>query len=338
MFSLIKKNRLLSQRIFFLSLVAMTGCGRSALYQESIEIPCAWHTTLATETSDDITCLRWWEAFNDSLLNSLIEEAAFRNNDVNLAASQSKEKLLETVNGITSEIAQNYIQLRGLQQRLNTLQKNIALQSSLLSMGEGLLQQGFIDTFNQNENKSNLNSLWVQKTEIEVSIKKIIYHLSTLLNYAPDGLYELLNPTQELPEFPFEIPLDSPQDLVQRHPGIKEAKKTYEKTGNQQAFYSYQKKLLGVLEDVEVALASLLASEEKMSHAENTLRLKKESYQYTQDLFNREQKDALDILRAQQELLAQEDSIIQNKVELLTSYVNLYRALNTGWEVCCEIN
>ena len=304
--------------------------------QESIAIPCDWHTSLCTETPDD-GCFRWWESFKDTQLTALIEEASTRNHDVRLAASQSRELLLEAVNVVAADVAQSYIELRGSQRRLSLIKENIALQETSLLIGEGLLNKGFITTFNQNEYKTNLNMLLAQKAAIEFTINKSIFHLSTLLNYTPKEMNELLNQTCELPHLPCAIFVECPEALVHRHPGIREARKMYKKTGSKEAFYLYQKKVLGVLEDVQDALAYLAFASDKVSYLENNERVKKESYLQIKDLISRGHKDQTDELSSHQEFLLQQDLVIQSRIELLTSYIHLYRALSLGWEIgCCR--
>lgn len=311
-------------------------CTKSCPYQEMIEIPCQWHTPLeGGMTVEDPYCYRWWETFEDPLLISLIEQAACKNSDARLAAVESKEKLLETVNLVAAEIAKDYIELRGLQMRLQVIHATIEAQNQMYILGEGLSDRGFINAISQNENKKNLDSLLIQKAFIEVSIQKISSHLSTLLSKPPGDLAEVLNPPKDLPELPCNIPVGFPMALIERHPAIEAARKLYELTQDKQAFLHYQKKVLSVLEETENALATFHYELDKHHYLNNIKRLKFESFQLTQDLYNRGLKDDRELLTAQQELLSDENSLIQGKVDLLVSYVNLYQTLSSGWEIDC---
>lgn len=332
MFVLNRKSRVLPICAVLL-LGTVTSCNKFDRYQDQIAIPCAWHTSLNTEMMDQGACYRWWESFQDPTLTKLIEEEAVRNYNVRLAASQSREQLLDAVNVVASDIAQSYIEWRGSQRRLSIIQESIAVQENSLKIGQGLLEKGFIDTFNQTEYQTTLNALLAQKAGIELVIKKAIFHLANLLNYTPEEVQEALNQAGELPELPCAIAVECPDALVHRHPGIREARKLYKQTGSKEAFYLYQKKVLMVLEEIQDALAYLKFASEKATYLENNESLKKESYQQTKDLIDRGQKDELDALSSQQAFLVQQDLLVQSKIDLLTGYVHLYRALSLGWEV-----
>lgn len=323
--------------ICLIFLIGMTSCSHTKCHhQRSIEIPCTWETPLQPGmTTEDPAEFLWWEALNDPLLTTLIEKAACVNNDVLLAAeSRSKEKILATVNSITSEIAKNYIQLRGLQTRLTVIQESIETQNTVLDLNKGLSNTGFISLIDYNENTKILESLQIQKSLIEFSITKLIHHISTLLNYPPGVLNSSLSLCQELPEIPNDMPVGFPMDLVQRHPLVQEIKKSsrYNKGG----FYQYQKTILNALEETENALADFHHGEEKIYYLDQIKKIKAESYQMTRDLHRQGLKDDHEELTAYQNLLSEENALIQGKIDLLISYVNLYQALVVGWEVVCR--
>jgi len=317
MYSSIDKSKLC---LTFFLLVIMTSCCTSRCYQESVEIPCSWHTALERGITNDPVQCHWWETLNDPQLTELIEQAICRNNDI-----QADLTSVETVNAVIAETAKNYLELRGLQQRLMIFQAMMVTQQDIGILEEGL-SKNFISTIDQNENKKDFNSILVQKSQIELSIKKVFFHLSTLLGYPP-GELNLDCQAGELPTLPCEIPIGDPQELIKCHPAVQEAKKAYVTTLNAQAFYNYQKKILSVLEEAENALALFSNSLEKIVYLDNNRRIKKESYQLTKDLYNRGFKDEKDVLIAYQELLTQEDSLIEARTELLINYVNLQKAV-----------
>jgi outer membrane protein TolC len=326
--STLKKNNL---PVLLSFLLVMTSCRSTFCPDEDlIEIPCHWSTPIqGGMTVEDPSEFLWWEALDDTLLTTLVEQAASRNNDVHLASTQSNEKLLETINAVTSEVAKNYIELRGMQTRLEILQTSIEVQNKIFILNEGLSTSGLID---QNENKKNLDSLLVQKSQIELSIKKTIFHLSTLLGFVPGGLCDNLYQFQKLPELPNSMPVGFPMDLIQRNPTVQEAKKQYEMAHNKETFYNYKKTVLNVLEGAEIALATFLFELKKIYYLNDINRLKGDSYLLTKDLHHRGLKDDRDLLRVYQEVLSEENAFIQSKIELLSNYVSLYQVLGGCWE------
>jgi outer membrane protein TolC len=125
-------------------------------------------------------------------------------------------------------------------------------------------------------------------------------------------------------------------DLICNDPSVKEARKHYEARGTKQALYNYQKTVLETLESAETALAAFNYEREKAHYLENAKNLTNETYQLTKDLNNQGFKDHRDLLLVYQKLLLEEDLLIQGKVELLISYINLYHALSSAWEACCN--
>lgn len=305
--------------------------------QETIEIPCGWQSSSECGVNNnDFSCFHWWKALDDLLLTSLIECASVRNKDVILAKFQSKDELLKTINRVSVETAKSYIELRGLQMRSKVLNANIESQNEILTINAGLSNRGFFNLIEENEDLNNLNSLLVQKSSIELSIKKLIFHLSTLLGYPPGVLNDTLCQSQALPELCCTIPVGFPLDLICRNPTVQEVKKEYAATRNAQSFHHYQKIILDSLENAENSLATFNHARDKIHYLEKSKQLKNESYKLIDDLYNQGFKDDRDLLMAHQELLSEEDALIQGKVELLISYVNLYYALGGAWEVCCN--
>lgn len=326
MYSSINKGNLF---ITFFLLMGMTSCCSMRCYQESVEIPCCWQTQLEGGVTDEPVTILWWESLGDSLLSELIKQVVLRNNDIQLAKTQSKEVLLETVNTITAETATNYIELRGLQQRLEIIQAIIEIQKKVIVIEEGL-GESYISSLDQSESKKNLDSLLMQKSLMELSIKKVTFSLSTLLGYAPGQLCMSLGQTDVLPKLPCYIPVGLPIQLIEHHPDVREAKKIYLATRSEQGFYNYQKKILHVLEEAENALAAFLYSSEKIRYLSHSKRLKDESYQLIKDLYIQGFKNEQEVLAAYQDLLTQENALSEGKNELLINYVNLYKALSFG--------
>lgn len=263
-------------------------------------------------------------------------DAASRNNDVLLASLESKNILIKTMNDVSAEIAKNYIEYRGLQMQLKILNENINAQSEILTLNKELFNRGFFDVTTENEDQKNLDSLLMQQSQVNFSMEKIIFHLSTLLNYLPETLLESLCQPQDLPDLIGDKPIGCPSDIICQNPSVKEARKQYEASRAKQALYNYQKTVLEALENAETALAAFNYETDKLHYLENAKNFKAESHQLTKDLDKRGYKDNRDVLQAYQEFLLNENSVIQGKVDLLISYINLYHALTSSWEACCH--
>jgi outer membrane protein TolC len=318
--SMLKKNSCL------LFCLLLSGC---TVYRGSFEIPSDWHTPFIAEmTPEDPTYFPWWEAFEDAILNDLIETTC-DNPDVQLAMGRANA--LETANKVAADIARAYIEIRGLQWRLEGLEKQIHAQETSLNLNEGLATTGLMGATEQNEKVRELYQLFVQKSELQLSLDRAIFHLATLAFEPVDCLYERLS-FQPLVSLPCNFPVGSPCDILQNHPGIVDARKTYFRSPSRLAFYNYQKKVLSVLEEVESALAALKREQEMTGYLKDIYDLKAENFQLTQDLNQQGLKSDAELQTAYQELLAAEDAFLQSKVKLLIEYVNLYQAQGGGFE------
>lgn len=261
-------------------------------------------------------------------------ESADRNQDVLLAGLESNSLLLKTLNDISAEIAKNYIEFRGLQMRLKILNENIRVQHEILTLNKELSGKGFFDLEKENEDQKNLESLLMQQPLIQFSMDKIIFHLSTLLSYPPRTLNETLCQPQDLPDLIGDNPVGYPTDLICHDPSVKKARKQYKASGSKQSRYSYQKIVLDTLESAETALTAFNYERDKVHYLESIKNLKAASYQLTKDLNSQGFKDDRDVLLAYQELLSEENSVIQGKVDLLINYINLYHTISFAWEIC----
>lgn len=318
MFSSTNKN---SFTLAFLLLV--TSCTpKGGFYQESVE-PSHWHTSLSRGVTDEQIHCQWWQSLNDCQLNQLIEQVVVRNNDIQIARKQSAEKSLETVNAIIADTAKTYLELRAWQQRLRMIEESIEIQNKIIVLEDSLMEYS-LSLLEQNENKKSLNALIIQKSQADLTIKRLIFHLSTLLGNIPGEL--CISEHGDLPKLPCNIPVGCPVGLVERHPSVQEAKKLYLTTFNEQAFFHYQKTLLDVLEQAENALAAFLYSLEKMEHLENSKTLKKETYHLLKDQYEQGFKNERELLTTKHELLAQEILSNEAKTEALTNFVNLYHS------------
>lgn len=310
-------------------LILLLLCSCSA-YKGSFEIPSEWHTPLLPEmTAEDPACFSWWEEFEDPLLNDLIEKLC-QNPDVQLALCTGNT--LEAANKTAADIARSYIELRGLQARLEGLEKQTVFQNTSLSLNIDLANTGFISSLHQNENAKQLFHLFTQISELKLAIERAIFHLATLTTEPLDCLYDSLFPLAPL-HFPCNLPIGTPCEIVENHPSIKDAREAYYKSKNRLAFYNYQKKVMTVFEQVESSLAALKSEKEVVCYLENILALKAENLQLIQDLNQQGLKSDEELQAAHLELLAAEDALIQSKTRLLIDYVNLYEAQGGGFEL-----
>jgi NodT family efflux transporter outer membrane factor (OMF) lipoprotein len=137
----------------------------------------------------------------------------------------SQESLCDVWITLSAEVGRNYIQLRGLQQRMEILKKSIEAQRTSVELTKDLLSRGNVGDVDVSRAEVALNTHAAQKPLMELSINKAIYRLSILLGYAPGELYDALSVPEKPPCLPCENPITVPSDLLRRRPDIRRAER-----------------------------------------------------------------------------------------------------------------
>ena len=123
---------------------------------------------------------------------------------------------------LTAEVAKNYIELRGLQERLDVLNKEIAAQKEMLQLREGLSQTGFISLVDQRTAEEELSTLEAKQPALQFAIQKTIFRLAVLLGCAPG---ELVVTDAPLPCLPIKKQIGVPSELLRRRSDIRKAER-----------------------------------------------------------------------------------------------------------------
>lgn len=186
-----------------------------------------------------------------------------------LAAAQaeieaSEENLNDVWIMLSAEIARNYVELRGFQQRLELLSRNIDYQKDTASLTQSLFNSGITGSGSLRLANEQLNALQAKKPLIELSIDKAIYRISILLGLAPGELYaELSAADTPLPCLPTDKPIVLPSELLRRRPDIRKAERelaaSTEHIGSAVADLFPRFSLYGFIGDITTHLPSLFS-------------------------------------------------------------------------------
>lgn len=129
---------------------------------------------------------------------------------------------------LSAEVARNYIEIRSLQQRLELIDQNIALQQDKIYLTEELVSIGVMSQLDSLAVSDRLRSLVAQRPLLQQGIDKGIHRLSTLLGYTPEVLFPELQEHKPLPQLPCEKPIGLPSELLRRRPDIRRAERELE--------------------------------------------------------------------------------------------------------------
>ncbi|MBE7411164.1 MAG: efflux transporter outer membrane subunit [Leptospiraceae bacterium] len=141
------------------------------------------------------------------------------------SANANLQMTLEDRRGIfltlISDVATNYVNLRTFQKQISIAKEQLKIQEQTSLIMKKRYEAGFasiLDTSNANALVANTKA---QIPILESAEKIAIQNLSVLLGKEPQYLQKTLSNPSDIPNFPRNIPVGFPSDLVQRRPDVR---------------------------------------------------------------------------------------------------------------------
>jgi multidrug efflux system outer membrane protein len=126
---------------------------------------------------------------------------------------------------VSAEIARNYFQLRGDQERLGVAERNAENQKSTYDLTVSLLEGGRGTELDTARARAQLESTLATIPLFEAAIRQSVYRLSVLTGQQPSALAADLEPRATLPALPTSVGIADPTALLQRRPDIAAAER-----------------------------------------------------------------------------------------------------------------
>ncbi len=126
---------------------------------------------------------------------------------------------------LISEVARNYIELRGSQRRLTIANENIQVQQESLDVSEQRYRGGFTNELDVAQARAQLERTRSEVPNFETAIRQSIFQLSVLLGTVPEALLAELTPQAPIPAIAPAVPLGLPSELLRRRPDIRQAER-----------------------------------------------------------------------------------------------------------------
>jgi NodT family efflux transporter outer membrane factor (OMF) lipoprotein len=139
--------------------------------------------------------------------------------DIQFAVEDHRDVLVTLV----SEVALNYIKLRGFQQEIVIARNNLAAQRQTAELTRKLFQGGLVGNLDVANADAQVATTASQIPQMEAAAQQAIYNLSVLLGLEPAALLKELSPTNSIPATPPEVPIGIPSELLRRRPDIRRA-------------------------------------------------------------------------------------------------------------------
>jgi NodT family efflux transporter outer membrane factor (OMF) lipoprotein len=143
--------------------------------------------------------------------------------DADLAASG--DVLRGALISLQGEVARNYIELRGLQLRVNIALQEVKSRRENLGLVEARFRAGLVNQLDVTRVKGELSSAEARIPPLENAVLAVLHRLGVLLGQEPMSLVVKLRVTRELPEVPPDLPAGLPSELLRRRPDIRRAER-----------------------------------------------------------------------------------------------------------------
>lgn len=132
--------------------------------------------------------------------------------------------LQDTLVTVTSEVARNYFELRGLQSRYDVAKRNAEVQSSSLELTKARRNAGSGTDLDVARAQSQLSTTLATLPQLQAAMARAQYRLAVLLGRQPGGLEARLA-YQPIPAMPSFTPVGDPAEWLRRRPDVRVAER-----------------------------------------------------------------------------------------------------------------
>jgi NodT family efflux transporter outer membrane factor (OMF) lipoprotein len=122
-----------------------------------------------------------------------------------------------------AELAQNYMLLRGTQNRLGIAKRNLRLADENVELVNTRFRNGVATTLDMAQARAQQATIAATLPPLRAREAELINAIGLLLGEAPRALETELHRTQILPRVPRKVPVGLPGTLIRRRPDIREA-------------------------------------------------------------------------------------------------------------------
>ena len=136
------------------------------------------------------------------------------------AAVENRRDVLVT---LLAEVARNYIEVRGLQRRLEIVRNNVRVQQETIDITRARFEAGVSSELDAVQAEALLATTQSQIPTLESSTKQTIHRIGILLGQKPDALQAELTKGAPIPSAPAMVPVGLPSGLLRRRPDVRRA-------------------------------------------------------------------------------------------------------------------
>ncbi len=126
---------------------------------------------------------------------------------------------------LLAEVARDYLEARGYQQRLVITRQNIQVEQDTLELTSNRFENGLSSDLDVQQATALLTATQAQVPSLEAGFAQSSHHLATLLGQPPGALMEAMSAEKPIPVTPPVVPVGLPSELLQRRPDIQRAER-----------------------------------------------------------------------------------------------------------------
>lgn len=126
---------------------------------------------------------------------------------------------------VAAEVARNYIELRGGQQRMEIARRAVANRQKNLELAQQLQTSGHSNDIDLDQAQIELGQAQAKLPPIEAQVNASINRLGILTGQTPDALRSELKEVKSLPRIPSNVPVGDAGTLLKRRPDIRAAER-----------------------------------------------------------------------------------------------------------------
>lgn len=141
----------------------------------------------------------------------------------NLQASQ--EDLHDTLLTLLGDVARNYLEVRGAQQRLVIASNNIVAQSQSIELTRTRFKAGLTSELDVKQAEALLATTEATVPTMQTTLKQAIHALGVLLGQPPGALLDELGSIEPIPSTPPSVPIGLPSELLRRRPDVRRSER-----------------------------------------------------------------------------------------------------------------
>jgi NodT family efflux transporter outer membrane factor (OMF) lipoprotein len=137
----------------------------------------------------------------------------------------SQEDLRDVLVTLLGDVARNYLEVRGAQQRLVIARNNIKAQSDSIELTQARFKAGLTSELDVKQAQALLATTEATVPTMQTTLKQAIHELGVLLGQEPGALLAELSRDEPIPATPPSVPVGLPSDLLRRRPDVRRAER-----------------------------------------------------------------------------------------------------------------